>query len=223
MAEHVGSSGCVVAIEADPRMHLSLERNVALNGLSRVRVVHAAAASGPGTLHLVGFDEEDTNWGISRIAGASNGNRSSFAVPACSIDDLLDELGVDAVDLAKIDIEGAEALALAGMSAGLQRGRYRRLLLELHPTQLDQLGTSAAAVIEGLLATGYRGWVIAHTAADVRRAAYASNQSGESFLRPLHWPATLDTWPHLILVWRKTPLFVAGAKKGEPGRTLNDL
>ena len=61
---------------------------------------------------------------------------------------------MDAVDLIKIDIEGGEALALAGMSAGLRRGRYRRLLLELHPVQLAEHGTSPGAIIEGLARDG---------------------------------------------------------------------
>lgn len=206
MAEHVGATGRVVAIEADPRIYAILERNFALNHLPQVQLVHAAAAAESGILPLIGFDERDTNWGISRIAGASGRAGASYEVPARSLDDLLDEMGVGDVDLVKIDIEGAEALALTGMSAGLRRGRYRRLLLELHPVQLAEHGTTPAVVIEDLLEIGYRGWVVAHSAADIRRAAYGHGAPADSFLRPLRWPEPLDAWPHLVFALGEVPL-----------------
>jgi len=207
MAEHVGSMGRVVAVEADPRIHAILERNIALNDLPQVRPVYAAAAAESGVLSLIGFDEHNNNWGTSRIAGGSGLPGASFEVPARSLDDLLDESGLDAVDLVKIDIEGAEALALAGMSAGLRRGRYCRLLLELHPVQLSEHGTKPDAIIVGLLEMGYRGWVIAHSAADVRRTAYAHEQPVDSLLRPLRWPEPLDAWPHLVFALGDIPLY----------------
>jgi len=206
MAEHVGSMGRVVAVEADPRIYAILERNAALNDLPQVRVVHAAAAAESGLLSLIGFDEHEDNWGTSRVAGGSGPASASYEVPARGLDELLDESGLDAVDLIKIDIEGAEALALAGMSAGLRRGRYRCLLLELHPVQLAEHGTNPAVIIEGLLEMGYRGWVIAYSAADVRRAAYAHGQPVDSLVRPLRWPETLDAWPHLIFAVDDIPL-----------------
>ena len=207
MAEHVGFMGRVVAIEADPRIYAILERSIALNDLPQVQLVYAAAAVETGVLRLIGFGEHDDNWGISRIAGGSASAGSLYEVPARSVDDVLDECGVEAVDLIKIDIEGAEAMALGGMSAGLRRGRYRRLLLELHPVQLAEHGTNPAAIIEGLLEMGYRAWVIAHSALDVRRAAYARGGSVDSFVRPLRWPETLDDWPHLIFAFGDTPLY----------------
>jgi FkbM family methyltransferase len=207
MAERVGATGRVVAIEADPRIYAILERNFALSNLPQVQLVYAAVAAESGVLPLIGFDEQDNNWGISRIAGGSDLGAASYEVPARRLDDLLDESGVDAVDLVKIDIEGAEAQALAGMSAGLRRGRYRRILLELHPAQLSDHGTSPEAIIEGLLELGYRGWVIAHSAADVRRAAYARGESVDSFVRPLRWSEPLDRWPHLIFALSEVPLY----------------
>ena len=212
MAEHVGPTGHIVSIEADPRIYAILERSVALNDLPQVRLVHAAAASESGVLPLIGFDAHDENWGTSRIAGGSAPVGASYQVQARRVDDLLDELGLDSVDLIKIDIEGAEALALAGMSAGLRRGRYRRLLLELHPAQLAEHGTDASAIIEGLLGMGYRGWVIAHSTEDVRRAAYTRGLSVDSFLRPLRWPEPLDAWPHLIFVLGDCPLYAEGTE-----------
>ncbi len=207
MAEHVGAAGRVLAIEADPRIYAILERNFAMNDLPQVQLVYAAAAAGSGVLPLISFDEHHNNWGISRIAAGSERGSVSYEVPARGLDDLLDEAGVDAVDLVKMDIEGAEALALAGMAAGLRSGRYRCLLLELHPSQLSEQGTSPVAIIEGLLELGYRGWLIAHSAAAVRRAAYGRGEAIKSLVRPLQWPEPLDAWPHLIFTLDDGPLY----------------
>jgi len=130
------------------------------------------------------------------------------------LDELVERQHLTAPDLIKIDIEGGEALALAGMSAGLRRGRYRRLLLELHPVQLAYHGSNPTAIIEGLLEMGYRAWVIAHSAADVRRAAYAHWQPVDSFPRPLRWPESLGAWPHLIFALGHSPVFPVHGRRG---------
>jgi hypothetical protein len=160
-------------------------------------------------------NENGGNWGTSRIAGRSRPDGGSYEVPAWGLDALLDQLGMDAVDLIKVDIEGAESLALAGMAEGMRCGRYRRILLELHPPVLAEHGSSAAAIVEEMLELGYRGWVIAHDAADVRRAAYSNWHSAESFLRPLRWPESLDSWPHLIFVLGDHSLYSERTDFGE--------
>jgi hypothetical protein len=79
-AEQVGASGRVVSVEADPRMFSILKRNVEMNALPQVTLVPAAAAAGAGTLKLAGFDEEQSNWGISRVV--SGGALPGLTLPA---------------------------------------------------------------------------------------------------------------------------------------------
>jgi FkbM family methyltransferase len=193
----VGPTGRVVSVEADPRIHRVLARNIALNGLGHVAGVHAAAAAEPGVLTLSGFDEAESNWGVSRVVSGPEGLRR-FEVPARPVDGLLDEQGVGAVDLLKMDIEGAEALALAGMRAGLQAGRYRRVLIELHPGQIAELGSDVPSAIAPLVESGYRGWTIDHSESATRGAAYGRLSRPEDFLRPLDPSAPLGAWPHLL-------------------------
>jgi FkbM family methyltransferase len=199
-ADLVGPSGRIVAVEADPRIHATLARNVELNRLPHATAVHAAAAAESGTLVLAGFDEAQDNWGLSRVVGHDDGARgaASFEVPARALDELLDELGVGAVDLVKMDIEGAEAMAVRGMRAGLGAGRYRRVLLELHPNELRSHGHDPGDVVAALAGAGYRGWTIDHSAATSRRAAYGRLARLEEILRPFDPSAPLDAWPHLL-------------------------
>jgi len=196
-AEQVGTGGKVVSIEADPRIFAMLERNVALNPMPQVKALHVAAADGPGTLKLAGFEDHEQNWGISRVVANPSGSKV-FEVPARAVDAIADELGVSTVHLLKMDIEGAEAFALSGMAKGLARHRYRAVLLELHPQQIAEHGTTAEAVCQRFVDAGYRGWRVRHTQADTRRAAYARTLRPADVLVPAVPGEALDEWPHVL-------------------------
>jgi FkbM family methyltransferase len=195
-ARLIGPGGRGVALEPDPRLFRLLESNRARNHLSWVSAHQVAAADRPGRVRLAGFDERAGNWGLSRLAPPSA--EGCFAVDAVEVDAFLDSLGVGDVDLIKIDIEGAEDLALRGMSVGLSRARYKRLLLELHPTLLAERGVKAEEVVGRLSELGYRPWSIDHSPAVTRQIAYAHSVSPGSFLRPGTTPATADAWPHML-------------------------
>jgi FkbM family methyltransferase len=195
----VGPTGRVASWEPDPRMFALLDGNVRLNGLANVTALQAAASDAEGTLGLVGFDAAQGNWGVSRLAGGGDAKAAeTFQVRTRPIDVVLDELGVGAVDLLKMDIEGAEAAALRGMAAGIAARRYKAILLELHPTILARDGVSATAAIAPLVAAGYRARRIDHSAAGIRRAAYGRLGSVEDILSPIEDFSTLDEWPHIL-------------------------
>ncbi len=197
LAAHlVGHSGRVVAMEPDPRLHALLAGNVAANGLRQVSAIAAAASDQDGTAELAGHDPDAGNWGVSSIVATTAGRR--FAVRARRIDGVLDELEVDRVELLKMDIEGAEEMALAGMAAGLARGRYRRVLVELHPTLAPSGRALAARVRETMEGAGYRGWSVASSSSATRRAAYRAPDA-RALLQPLDAGAD-DAWPHQLWI-----------------------
>ncbi|MGQ0504416.1 MAG: FkbM family methyltransferase, partial [Myxococcaceae bacterium] len=140
------------------------------------------------------------NWGISRVrAGGSGGSAGEqFQVSTVAIDALLDEHGVETVQLLKMDIEGAELFALRGMATGLRDHRYERILLELHPAELREHGSSTRDVVEQLTAAKYTGWVVDHSPRSTRRAAYARHLRTSDFLRPLDAVELVDAWPHVL-------------------------
>jgi FkbM family methyltransferase len=103
----VGPRGHVFAIEADPRTYDCLARRVELNRLVNVTPIHAAVG------------DRRTEVVISQ-AGHHLGHRvtedgQGARVACLPFDDLAREYGIARVDLLKINIEGAEAAALAGM------------------------------------------------------------------------------------------------------------
>jgi FkbM family methyltransferase len=105
-----GPRGCVVAIEPLPRNVELLERHLALNGIGHVRVVAAAVSNEPGTARFA----QDESPSMGHLS--PHGSRS---VPLVTIDGLVAE-GRPAPHVIKMDIEGAEALALAGATQTLR-------------------------------------------------------------------------------------------------------
>ncbi len=196
-AGRVGPAGRVVAFEPDPRLFRLLEANVAANGLTNVDAVLAAAAAGPGELALNGFDADAGNWGLTRV-GLPTAGTTSIAARAVAVDAELDALGVGHADLVKLDVEGAEDLALDGMADGLKARRYARLLVELHPALLAERSVSADDVIGRLLNVGYRAWEVRHDAAFTRAASYAQRVDAASLLSPWAPGRPLGPWPHLL-------------------------
>jgi FkbM family methyltransferase len=194
-AARVGPSGRVLAVEADPRIFATLERTLSLNPELKVEAVHIAASDEPGTLLLNGYDERGDNWGISSVVTPQGG--TTFEVEAQSLDLLLETHRVSDVALLKMDIEGAEVLALRGCERALREQRIRNLLLELHPPQIAALNSSIGEVVGMLRGRGYHLWAVDHSLATSRAAAYGRVQDPNGLLKPL-LDESLDSWPHVL-------------------------
>jgi FkbM family methyltransferase len=195
-AAAVGAHGRVVAIEPDPRMFESLAENVRLGGFDRVTPIAAAAASAVGRGRLTGFDPGSLNRGVSRL-GDEAGGGPLFDIDCVTIDGLTG--GLPCVDLVKIDVEGSEDLVLDGMRDGLASGRYRAIVLELHPVRLHARGRDPNACLARLSDAGYAGQTIDVSPSTYRRAR-DPRAPIDALLRPLdRWRDSV--WPHLL--WRK--------------------
>lgn len=200
LASHlVGPGGRVVSLEPDPRLFPVLSDNVGRNALRNVSLHQLAAAREAGVLALAGFDEGAGNFGVSRIVAQGGGERV-FDVRADTLDRVLAEDGVGAVDLLKMDIEGAEASALAGLAGSLRERRVRRILVELHPAELAEGGTPVDEVVEGLRGAGYAGYTVSHDPGVTREAAYGRIRDLRRVVQPLAPGAPLDAWPHQLWI-----------------------
>jgi FkbM family methyltransferase len=103
----VGPSGHVVSIEAHPETYSCLVETIRRSGLGNVTAVCAAVSDADGTATIGSVSNHLAN---SIVDGADGTD-----VPARSLDSLADELGLDRVSLVKMNIEGAERLAVRGM------------------------------------------------------------------------------------------------------------
>ena len=110
----VGPSGRVIAVEAHPSTCASLEKMRELNDLGNTVVVQAAIADREGRSTIT--DAEGT-MESSIVRGTGTGR----LVRLMSIDQLAAETGIDRIDLLKMNIEGAESLAIQGMKRTIRR------------------------------------------------------------------------------------------------------
>lgn len=155
----VGPNGRVLAIEAAPSNAQELRRNIELNGMRNVSLLETAVGDSTGfaTLAL----SAGANLGMFTLGAVSG--ETGCRVEVRRLDDLLEEIGVDRVDLIKMDIEGSEYRALRGAEKTLARHKPT-LLIELNEEALRRCQSSANDVKRLLRDAGYRGWHIGRRA-----------------------------------------------------------
>lgn len=151
-ARVVGAEGRVIAFEPNPRTADVLRRNIAASGAGNVEVIQAACAADKGEMVL--FVPLGDNSGVTSLAASHAGPATPVTVPVRRLDDVVEELGLSRVDVIKIDVEGAETLALRGAAKTLTRFRPR-LVAEVLPEALAAMGTSPEELDATLAAIGY--------------------------------------------------------------------
>ncbi len=158
-AKAVGPSGRVHAFEPQPDNRRRLAEHVELNGLGDVVTIHPVALSDrPGEVELHTFENPAANHGQSTFFAGSQATRK-VTVKTVRLDDYLPEV---TPRLIKLDIEGAEPLAISGMHETLRRHRPA-VIVELNATTLGRAGFSPREPVDRLLAAvpQYQTFVIA--------------------------------------------------------------
>jgi FkbM family methyltransferase len=127
----------IYAFEPEPGNYAQLVRRV--RGLRNVIPIQKALGrrSGKAELHLDRFH--------ARHSLTRDGNRT-ITVPVTSLDDFVREQSLPGVDVVKLDIEGAELEAIAGMTGVLNAARRPVILCELHPPLTPEQFCDALAV-----------------------------------------------------------------------------
>lgn len=149
-ASLVGPGGHVVAVEPNPRNVRLLEASRRANGFAHVTVCQVAAAPAPGLLVL---HTSHSNGTTSPVPDDTDSVFSAELVPAMPPDRLVPP--GRRIDLVKLDVEGAEFLALQGCTALLDRDRPH-LLTEFSPVVLPGIsGISGPEYLDWLRARGY--------------------------------------------------------------------
>lgn len=143
-ARAVGASGKVVAFEPSLQNAALLRANAATNRLANVTVIPAAVAERDGWAtfehrgSLEGSLSGDGDAGASSAGGAAprRAVRGLSVVPVLALDSWIAATAQDPPGIVKIDVEGAEAHVVRGMSQTL-RTVGPALVIELHGTQAE--------------------------------------------------------------------------------------
>jgi len=149
-SRRVGPTGQVLSFEPLPSMRSRVTENIALNEMENV-TLHGVALS--NTVGEVTFYEgPQGHKGISSMRQIDEAS-AILQVPTMPLDDLTDK--VPSVKLIKIDVEGAEQLAIEGMGKLLAQ-HHPYLIIEITDQYLKPFGHSAQGLSNSLCCLGYR-------------------------------------------------------------------
>jgi FkbM family methyltransferase len=149
----VGDNGHVHAFEPIPQNAEAIRRNVDRNALTNIKIIEAAVSDSGGTLPLFVSDSPKSSGWASIVP--SNSRRRQIQVPKLTLDEYVQRNEKFWPDLIKMDIEGAESFALAGMQHILNSELAPDLVVEVNPYLLDREGLTQDAITTPLLASGY--------------------------------------------------------------------
>jgi FkbM family methyltransferase len=138
----------VHAFEPVPRIAARLRENAEANPRLKITVHECAVGAEPGTAEF--YDPGGDNcYSASLSADFLTGRKETYPVRVTTVDALVEEAGLPSVDLIKLDVEGCEELALAGMPGTLAHFRPTVLMevLKYRPPLWEHL--------ERFLADGY--------------------------------------------------------------------
>jgi FkbM family methyltransferase len=144
----------VLAVEPNPMALAYLKTNIALNNCHNTIVAPKAAGDRRGMVKLR-IPRPAKKGHISTMASIvwSFEEALEIDVEADTLDNIVDEAGLDTIDIVKIDVEGAEGLVVKGAERTLRKARA--ILVEIWPEN--------TWIISYLQALGYRlTKVIAH-------------------------------------------------------------
>jgi len=151
-ARSVGAAGRVIAIEPASRSAAALEATLAANALHQAEIVRCAIGDHDGqaefAVPVVTSARIDT--GTARIGPACAGHEA-LRVPLRSLQSLAAELGLDRLDLIKIDVEGHERQVLDGAASILDQYRPTLVMETGHEAEGDR-----AAIHDRLRGLSYR-------------------------------------------------------------------
>jgi len=109
LAKKVGPTGSVISFEAAPSNYAFLQKSVLRNRLTNIVIRRECVAAKAGTRILYLTDGDAGGHSLIEIAGSR-----SVQVPATTLDIAAKELGLDQIDILKIDTEGAEPEVVEG-------------------------------------------------------------------------------------------------------------
>jgi FkbM family methyltransferase len=135
-ARLVGPTGKVYAFEPHPGNYALLLKNIKANGYKNIIAINGAVSNKTGPTQLFVCEEHNGDHSIFK----GRHHRGSIPVKAWALDDFLSQ---ERVDIIKMDIQGAEHLAISGMEELIARSNGLKIISEFAPKLLESNGCLA--------------------------------------------------------------------------------
>jgi len=129
----VGPSGRVVCYEPDPATFDQLRQNIRLNHCTNVIPIQCALSNVVGK----GRMSSRADSALNALTFAESG--ATISVNVDTLDESLRKLSIRECNLVKMDIEGAEVLAIEGMEDTIARNPSIEFVIEVHTREIERL------------------------------------------------------------------------------------
>lgn len=147
IAGKIVGNGKVVSFEPDPENIKRLKENYQMNNVTNGIVQELAVGNEKSTMKLYTAGSNNVSPSLQKV----NGIERTIEVQVNSIDNLLANGSIPYPTVVKIDIEGAEMMALQGMNNLLKSNRRPRIIfMEIHPDFLPSFGTTSEEIMQYL-------------------------------------------------------------------------
>jgi FkbM family methyltransferase len=177
-SRYVGANGSVISIEAHPKTFFCLQETCRRNQLSNVVLCNCAVTDCRSEVLISDFSETAAG-SPGGIANSILANSSGIPVQGQTVDEIVLPFELSRIDLLKMNIEGAEGLAIRGMSEVIRK--IRHLVISCHDFKADRQSgheqmRTRASVIGFLKENGFEIFTRESDSRDfVRNFVYASN------------------------------------------------
>lgn len=178
-ARLVGPQGRVHAFEPNPRCVERFRRAMASNGITQVTLHAVGLSDAPGSFELNLLSEHS---GAGTMAALKEGQVAAerFRVDVVRGDDAVGDGGP--VAAIKIDVEGFECRAVAGLERTIRRDRPM-MIMEVVPETLEAAGSTAAELFGLMQGLGYRAYGLGHKIAGLSHRLRLRPIAGAAELR----------------------------------------
>ena len=149
-SRRAGERGLVIAFEPEPNFFKILSRNISRNNMKNAICFEIAVAEKNGLTNLYLSNENKGHNSIIR----SEELKTSTQVKTTTLDDFLFYQKITKVDIIKMDIEGAEILALEGMKNTLIK-HLPLLFFEFSPHSIIKLNRNPVDFLSTIRKIGY--------------------------------------------------------------------
>ncbi len=152
-AQRTGPTGKVISFEPEPENAGYLQQMLTLNQLQNVRLESLGIADRKSTFRLYLSKE---NKGDHRLEPSEEA-RESIEISTVALDQYLHG---ELPRVIKMDIQGAEGLAIQGMTETLRQMPEGAVMMEFWPYALRRAGCDPGTILEKFTASGFRGFEI---------------------------------------------------------------